>query len=206
MRQPARGCTRLRMCAVGSAWERVFTALMAQADADGAPTGPSQWTPRSCALTSIRPGPTKSGPRPTNPTPTPSTDPAADRPRRSTSPPTAAPTTGIRSHRRTGRRCARPYRRHEPPTRAPAAGAAPHKTGHDPGRQGALFPRDPRPPALKRYPDGDLGTGGSAWPRTASRPAGRRPTAFDRWAYKQRNTVERCINRLRQWRGQPHPP
>lgn len=30
---------------------------------------------------------------------------------------------------------------------------------------------------------------------------GRRPPAFDREAYKQRNTVERCINRLKQWRG-----
>lgn len=30
---------------------------------------------------------------------------------------------------------------------------------------------------------------------------GGRPSAFDREAYKQRNTVERCINRLKQWRG-----
>ncbi|MFG2205602.1 IS5 family transposase [Streptomyces sp. NPDC048638] len=30
---------------------------------------------------------------------------------------------------------------------------------------------------------------------------GDRPPAFDREAYKQRNTVERCINRLKQWRG-----
>ncbi|WP_425357057.1 IS5 family transposase [Streptomyces inhibens] len=30
---------------------------------------------------------------------------------------------------------------------------------------------------------------------------GGRPPAFDRDAYKQRNTVERCINRLKQWRG-----
>ncbi|WP_373042114.1 IS5 family transposase [Streptomyces sp. NRRL S-448] len=28
-----------------------------------------------------------------------------------------------------------------------------------------------------------------------------RPPAFDREAYKQRNTVERCINKLKQWRG-----
>lgn len=28
-----------------------------------------------------------------------------------------------------------------------------------------------------------------------------RPPAFDRETYKQRNTVERCINRLKQWRG-----
>jgi transposase len=31
--------------------------------------------------------------------------------------------------------------------------------------------------------------------------AGGRPPAFDSEAYKQRNTVERCINRLKQWRG-----
>ncbi len=30
---------------------------------------------------------------------------------------------------------------------------------------------------------------------------GGRPPAFDRERYKQRNTVERCINRLKQWRG-----
>ncbi|MFF4321424.1 IS5 family transposase [Streptomyces sp. NPDC001568] len=30
---------------------------------------------------------------------------------------------------------------------------------------------------------------------------GGRPPAFDRAAYKQRNTVERCINKLKQWRG-----
>ncbi|MEU6164859.1 IS5 family transposase [Streptomyces tanashiensis] len=30
---------------------------------------------------------------------------------------------------------------------------------------------------------------------------GGRPPSFDKVAYKQRNTVERCINRLKQWRG-----
>ncbi|WP_420169788.1 IS5 family transposase [Streptomyces violaceoruber] len=30
---------------------------------------------------------------------------------------------------------------------------------------------------------------------------GGRPPAFDREAHKQRNTVERCINRLKQWSG-----
>ncbi|MGW0737653.1 transposase, partial [Streptomyces sp. NPDC002851] len=30
---------------------------------------------------------------------------------------------------------------------------------------------------------------------------GGRPPGFDRDAYRQRNTVERCINRLKQWRG-----
>ena len=35
--------------------------------------------------------------------------------------------------------------------------------------------------------------------RRAHRP-GRKP-AFDREAYRRRNVVERCINRLKQWRG-----
>lgn len=30
---------------------------------------------------------------------------------------------------------------------------------------------------------------------------GGRPPDFDREAYKPRNTVERCINKLKQWRG-----
>ncbi|MFD0009182.1 transposase, partial [Streptomyces sp. NPDC127178] len=30
---------------------------------------------------------------------------------------------------------------------------------------------------------------------------GGRPPGFDSEAYKQRNTIERCINRLKQWRG-----
>ncbi|WP_399441020.1 IS5 family transposase [Streptomyces sp. WAC08241] len=30
---------------------------------------------------------------------------------------------------------------------------------------------------------------------------GGRPPVFDKTAYKQRNTVERCINKLKQWRG-----
>ncbi|WP_406129313.1 IS5 family transposase [Streptomyces canus] len=32
-------------------------------------------------------------------------------------------------------------------------------------------------------------------------PAGGRPPGFDAEAYKQRNAVERCIDRLKQWRG-----
>ncbi len=30
---------------------------------------------------------------------------------------------------------------------------------------------------------------------------GGRPPVFDRETHRQRNTVERCINRLKQWRG-----
>lgn len=37
------------------------------------------------------------------------------------------------------------------------------------------------------------------WARRAHRP-GRKP-AFDQETYRRRNVVERCINRLKQWRG-----
>lgn len=33
------------------------------------------------------------------------------------------------------------------------------------------------------------------------RRLGGRPPAFDREAYRQQNTVERCINKRKQWRG-----
>lgn len=37
--------------------------------------------------------------------------------------------------------------------------------------------------------------------RKRKSPQGGRPPTFDREAYKRRNTVERCINRLKNWRG-----
>ncbi|MFK4150293.1 hypothetical protein ACI2LW_33415, partial [Streptomyces sp. NPDC004065] len=37
--------------------------------------------------------------------------------------------------------------------------------------------------------------------RTRRGRSGGRPPAFDREAYKRRNTVERCISKLKQWRG-----
>ncbi|MGM7439874.1 hypothetical protein [Streptomyces tunisiensis] len=37
--------------------------------------------------------------------------------------------------------------------------------------------------------------------RSATGRGGGRPPAFDAETYKQRNAVERCINRLKQWRG-----
>ncbi len=40
-----------------------------------------------------------------------------------------------------------------------------------------------------------------AWPPATARQPGRQTAAYDREAYKQRNTAERCINRLKQWLG-----
>jgi transposase len=36
--------------------------------------------------------------------------------------------------------------------------------------------------------------------RAVKGSAGGRPPAFDREVYKKRNVVERCFNRLKQWR------
>ncbi|WP_412775360.1 transposase [Streptomyces violaceus] len=53
---------RLRMWAVDGTWERVCTALIAQPTPTRTSTGPSRWTPRSCAPTSTRPEPAEWGP------------------------------------------------------------------------------------------------------------------------------------------------
>ncbi|WP_158709268.1 MULTISPECIES: transposase [unclassified Streptomyces] len=38
-------------------------------------------------------------------------------------------------------------------------------------------------------------------PKRGGRWRSSSPPVFDREAYRQRNTVERCISRLKQWRG-----
>ncbi|CAM5330944.1 hypothetical protein SGRIM128S_02215 [Streptomyces griseomycini] len=108
------------------------------------------------------------------------------------------PAARVRPRRRTGRRRARLHRRHGPPARSPAAGSSAHQAGRGPGRRGLLISRDPRPPARARCPGGDPHSGAGGQNHRLRRG---RPPAFDREAHKQRNTVERCINRLRQWRG-----
>ncbi|MFE9171552.1 transposase [Streptomyces kebangsaanensis] len=80
-------CNRLRMWAIDGTWGRVFTALMAHADADEN----LDWTV-SVDSTIVRvhqhaAGARKEGPRPTSRPITSSAGPAVDRPRKSTSPP-----------------------------------------------------------------------------------------------------------------------
>lgn len=50
---------RLRLWAVDGAWERVFTTLVAQADADGDLNWAVSVDSTTCGLTSTRPGPAK---------------------------------------------------------------------------------------------------------------------------------------------------
>ncbi|MGW5609543.1 IS5 family transposase [Streptomyces sp. NPDC003753] len=192
---------RLRMWAVDGTWERVFTALMAQADADD----DLAWAV-SVDSTIVRAhqhaaGARKKGPRPANP------DHAIGRSR-------GGLTTKI--HLAADARCrplafvltagqagdapafttvmARlrvPRRRGRPRTRPDvvlADRAYSSRAIRDHLRKRGIrtvipVPADQRGHRLRR----------------GSR--GGRPPAFDREIYKQRNTVERCINRLKQWRG-----
>lgn len=87
----------------------------------------------------------------------------------------------------------------------PACGYLDRSTQNHPGcgphGQSVFVPRDPHPspsagdPRVIPQPADQ-----TANRKRLGRPGGRLP-AFDRDAYKQRNTVERCINRLKQWRG-----
>jgi Transposase DDE domain len=70
-----------------------------------------------------------------------------------------------------------------------AAGPTPDPPGRGRGRQGLQLPPPAALPAPPRHPGGD--------PEQVQ-PA--RQRGFDRAAYRERNRVERTINRLKQWR------
>ena len=190
------------MWAVDGTWERVFTALMAQADAEE----DLNWAV-SVDSTIVRAhqhaaGARKKGPRPAN-----RHDHAIGRSRGglTTKIHLAAdgqlPASGVRSHRRTGRRrtglhhvMARlrvPRRRGRPRTRPDVVLA--DKAYSSRAIREHLRKRGIR--AVIPVPADQRGH------RLRRGSRGGRPPAFDREAYKQRNTVERCINRLKQWRG-----
>lgn len=86
--------------------------------------------------------------------------------------------------------------------RAPhRSGQAPDQAQHRSGRPHLLLTRHPGPsatPGIRAVipqPSDQIGH------RRRRGRHGGRPRGFDREAYEQRNTVERCINRLEQWRG-----
>ncbi|MDA4888416.1 transposase [Streptomyces sp. MS2A] len=68
---------RLRKWAADGTWEKVFTALLAQADAEGGLAWSSRSTPRSSGLISSPAGARQRGPRPASRTTVPSDGPAA---------------------------------------------------------------------------------------------------------------------------------
>ncbi|WP_406841902.1 IS5 family transposase (plasmid) [Streptomyces sp. AHU1] len=192
---------RLRMWAVDGTWERVFTALMAQADADD----DLAWAV-SVDSTIVRAHQHAAGARKKGPRPEPA-DHAIGRSRGglttkihlaadSRCRPLAfvltagqagdAPAfTAVMARLRVPRRRGRPRTR---PDMVLADRAYSSRAIRDHLRRRGIrtvipVPADQRGHRLRR----------------GSR--GGRPPAFDREIYKQRNTVERCINRLKQWRG-----
>ncbi|MGG8365036.1 IS5 family transposase [Streptomyces lividans] len=60
---------------------------------------------------------------------------------------------------------------------------------------------DPRLAPPPRHTSHDPGTADQIANRARRGNRGGRPPTFDREAYKHRNVVERCFNRLKQWRG-----
>jgi transposase len=102
------------------------------------------------------------------------------------------PADELAGHRRPGRGRTAVHRGHERHRGAPPrAGPAAATPAAGAGRQGLLLASDPRLAAPPRHPRDDPATG----------RGGGRPPAFDKTAYRQRNVAERCINRLKQWRG-----
>ncbi|WP_374112964.1 IS5 family transposase [Streptomyces sp. WAC 00631] len=192
---------RLRMWAVDGTWERVFTALVAQADADEDVSWAVSVDSTIARAHQHAAGAGKKGPRPA------SRDHAIGRSR-------GGLTTRIRLA--ADGRC-------RPLAFVLTAGQA----GDAPAFTDVMARlRVPRPFGRPRTRP-DLVLGDKAYssrairdhlrrrgiraviPERADQQANRRqrgqtggrPPVFDREAYKQRNTVERCINRLKQWRG-----
>ncbi|RAJ64155.1 DDE family transposase [Streptomyces sp. PsTaAH-130] len=67
------------------------------------------------------------------------------------------------------------------------------------GRPGLLLPRHRQPPPAPGYPRGDPAAFRPDRPPPTADRRGGCPPDFDREVYRQRNTVERCINRRKQW-------
>ena len=64
-----------------------------------------------------------------------------------------------------------------------------------------LVPQQPCPPAQARHQGCHPGTGDQAAVRKRKGRKGGRPVDHDAESYKERNTVERLINKLKAWRG-----
>jgi transposase len=192
---------RLRMWAVDGTWERVPTALVAQADADedvswavSVDSTIARAHQHAAGALFADPG-RRAGRSRHRPVPrrTDHEDPLRGR--------RPVPTTRVRPHRRTGRRRSRlhrcmarlrvPRRRGRPRTRPEVVLA--DKAYSSRATREHLRRRGIRTVISERA-DQQAN-------RRQRGQAGGRPPALDREAYKQRNTVERCINRLKQRRG-----
>ncbi len=181
VRQLAGVYNRLRMWALDGTWERVFTALMAQADADEDLTWVVSVDSSIVRAHQHAAGARKKGPQPENRgrpchRPVPRRTDHQDPPRCGQ----LLPPPRLRPHRRTGGRRTRFHGCDGSLARSPQPRKAADPSGRGPGRQGVLLTRDPRPSVQTRHPRGDPGPGGSAGPRLRRGSRGGRPPAFDR--------------------------
>ncbi|WP_078903197.1 transposase [Streptomyces toyocaensis] len=106
------------------------------------------------------------------------------------------PTAGASPHPRSGRWRTRLHTGHGPPASTPER-QRPRFTAHQAYSSRAIREHLRRRGARTAIPQ----PSDQIANRKRRGSAGGRPPAFDRDAYKQRNTVERCINRLKQWLG-----
>ncbi|GGX43943.1 hypothetical protein GCM10010353_68650 [Streptomyces chryseus] len=192
---------RLRMWAIDGTWERVFTALMAQADAGD----DLDWVvsvdstivrAHQHAAGARRRGPGRRAARPRHRALPRRTD-YEDSPRGGRQ----LSASSLRPHRWTSRRRTCLHRRHVPTARSPPTRAPPGQPGvvlADKAYSSRAIREHLRKRGIRAVipvPSDQQGH------RLRRGSRGGRPPAFDRDAYKQRNTVEQCIKRLKQWRG-----
>ncbi|MFD3585438.1 IS5 family transposase [Streptomyces sp. NPDC058683] len=192
---------RLRMWAIDGTWERVFTTLMAQADAEddlswAVSVDSTIVRAHQHAAGARKKGPSRRAGRPRHRTVPRRTDHEDPPRRRHLLPPLAFVLTAGQAgdapafidgmaRLRVPRRRGRPRTRPEVvlADKAHSSRAIREHLRKRGIRAVIPVPADQRGHRLRR----------------GSRVG--RPPAFDRDAYKQRSTVERCINRLKQWRG-----
>ena len=81
------------------------------------------------------------------------------------------------------------------------AATSPHSPRRGRRGQGLLVPRQPRTPAHTWHQGSHPGKEDQAANRKKRGSTGGRPVSHDIELYKERNTVERLINKLKAWRG-----
>ncbi len=103
--------------------------------------------------------------------------------------------------RRTGRGQPTVHPRSHEGQSPPAGRPSPHDARRSRRGQGLLVPRQPLLPAQTRYQGSHPGKAGPTSNRKKKGAQGGRPVSHDADLYKERNTVERLINKLKAWRG-----
>ncbi len=195
---------RLRRWTADGTWERILAEVIVKDDA----VGEVEWV-ISVDSSSVRAHQHAAGARKKGAAPTPSTrsrSTGSPRPVTRRADQQAAPGRRRRRPAGGGHPDPRPGRR-QPSTARPDrhAGRPDHQRPSGPrgtcaGRQGLLPPLHPPGAAPPQDQDHHPRTQRPIAVRQRKGPRGGRPYAFDRTLYRQRNVVERCFNRLKQFR------